>query len=152
MKRVIMAGVSLCLFSGLAHAAGSGRGGSAVITEAERHVAATLPDPHAATFRNATVHAMDGAAVVCGEMAEHSPPADGVYKKFGYVQGQGDPVIFSGRPVPAKIQFNEVNSWLNDSIKLEDLEEMGCVPKGTYHHYNEQLNQVLAQRSQFGVN
>ncbi|WNM09495.1 hypothetical protein RI056_05980 [Komagataeibacter nataicola] len=74
------------------------------------------------------------------------------YKKFGYVQGQDDPVIFSGRPVPAKIQFNEVNSWLNDSIKLEDLEEMGCVPKGTYHRYNEQLNQVMAQRSQFGVN
>ncbi len=96
MKRVIILGVSLCLYSGLAHAAG----GAAVITEAERHVAATLPDPHAATFRNARVHAMDGASVVCGEMAEHNPPADGVYKKFGYVQGQDDPVIFSGRPVP----------------------------------------------------
>lgn len=74
MKRVIILGVSLCLYSGLAHAAGS----AAVIAEAERHVAATLPDPHAATFRNATVHAMDGASVVCGEMAEHGPPADGV--------------------------------------------------------------------------
>uniref|UniRef100_UPI0004719746 hypothetical protein n=1 Tax=Komagataeibacter kakiaceti TaxID=943261 RepID=UPI0004719746 len=122
-----------------------------LIAEGERHVAATLADPHSATFRDVVVHSMDGASVVCGEMADHNPPTDGVYKKFGYVQGQDDPVVFSGRGVPQKIEFNEVNDWLNDSIKLEDLEEMGCVPKGTYHHYNEELNQVMSHRRQFGV-
>ncbi|WP_227672644.1 hypothetical protein [Komagataeibacter sp. FXV3] len=153
MKRFIILGVSICLFSGVAHAA-SGRHGekTSVIAEAERHVAATLPDPHGATFRNVTVHSMDATSVVCGEMAQHDAPAGGAFMKFGYVQGQDDPVVFSGREVPQKVEFNEVNSWLNDSIKLEDLEEMGCVPRGTYHSYNERLNKVMSQRKQFGVN
>lgn len=155
MKRFIILGVSLSLYSGClgttgAWAAGHGAA-SALVAEGERRAAATLADPHVATFRNVAVHTMDGASVVCGEMAEHNPPADGVFKKFGYVQGQDDPVVFSGRDVPQKIEFNEVNAWLNDSIKLEDLEEMGCVPKGTYHRYNEDLNKVMSQRHQFGV-
>ena len=29
---------------------------------------------------------------------------------------------------------------------------MGCVPRGTYHSYNERLNKVMSQRKQFGVN
>ncbi|MCE2565075.1 hypothetical protein [Komagataeibacter sp. FNDCF1] len=155
MRRFIVLGISMGLYaSGVAHAAGSGHQGQApaVIAEAERHVAATLPDAHGATFRNVTTHGMDGASVVCGEMAAQNPPPGGVYMKFGYVQGQDDPVVFSGRDVPQKVSFNEVNSWLNDSIKLEDLEEMGCVPKGTYHTYNERLNRVMSQRKQFGVN
>lgn len=157
MNRFIILGASLCLYSVgqpvvQAHAAAHGGANTAIIAEAERHAAATLPDPHTATFRNVAVHAMDGASVVCGEMAQHNPPPDGVFKKFGYVQGQDDPVVFSGRDVPTKIAFNDVNSWLNDSIKLEDLEEMGCVPKGTYNRYNAQLNQVMSQRKQFGVN
>ncbi|PYD81813.1 hypothetical protein CFR80_09880 [Komagataeibacter oboediens] len=154
MKRFIILGASICLFSGAAHAAGAARHGETapVIAEAERHVAATLPDPHGVTFRNVAVHPMDATSVVCGEMAPHNPPAGGVFMKFGYVQGQDDPVIFSGREVPQKVEFNEVNSWLNDSIKLEDLEEMGCVPRGTYHSYNERLNRVMSQRKQFGVN
>ncbi|ATU71572.1 hypothetical protein SXCC_01594 [Gluconacetobacter sp. SXCC-1] len=152
MKRVIILGVSLCLCSaGMAHAAHQGNT-APIVAEAERHVAATQPDPGGVVFRNVAVHGMDGASVVCGEMAAHDTPAGSVHMKFGYVQGQDDPVVFSGRDVPQKISFNEVNSWLNDSIKLEDLEEMGCVPKGTYHSYNERLNQVMSQRKQFGVN
>ena len=153
MKRFIILGVSICLFSGVAHAAAARHGATAsVIAEAERHVTATLPDPHGVTFRNVTTHPMDATAVVCGEMATHDTAPGGVFMKFGYVQGQDDPVVFSGREVPQKIEFNEVNSWLNDSIKLEDLEEMGCVPRGTYHSYNERLNKVMSQRKQFGVN
>lgn len=155
MKSVIILGVSLCLGSaGMTHAAHAAHqgGAPAIVAEAEHHVAATQPEPGAMVFRNVAVHGMDGASVVCGEMAARDAPAGGVHMKFGYVQGQDDPVVFSGRDVPQKISFNEVNSWLNDSIKLEDLEEMGCVPKGTYHSYNERLSRVMSQRKQFGVN
>ena len=155
MKNVIILGVSLCLgLSGMAYAAQAARQGTTapIVAEAERHVAATQPEPGAMAFRNGGVHGMEGAAGGWGEMAARGAPAGSVYMKFGYVQGQDDPVVFSGRDVPQKVSFNEVNSWLNDSIKLEDLEEMGCVPKGTYHSYNERLNRVMSQRKQFGVN
>lgn len=119
--------------------------------EAMKKVAATLAHPQGARFRHLAAHSVDGAGVVCGEVAE-TPAHDATFAQFGYVAGHDDPIVFANRPVPAVIPFGEVNGWINDSVHLEDLEEMGCAPKGSYHAYSEKLNTKMNQRRQYGVN
>lgn len=119
--------------------------------EAMKKVAATLPHPQEARFRHLAARSVDGAAVVCGEVAE-SPARNAHFSQFGYVPGHDDPIVFANRPLPAVIPFGEVNGWINDSVHLEDLEEMGCAPKGSYHAYSEKLNTMMNQRKQYGVN
>ncbi|MBV1834606.1 hypothetical protein KUA02_11400 [Komagataeibacter pomaceti] len=118
--------------------------------EAIRKVAGTFAQPSATRFRHLGARTVDGGAVVCGEV---SPTAsDPHFQQFGYVAGHDDPIVFANRPLPATIPFGEVNGWINDSVHLEDLEEMGCVPKGTYHAYSDRLNARMNSRKQYGVN
>ncbi|CUW48320.1 hypothetical protein IFJ82_02905 [Novacetimonas hansenii] len=119
--------------------------------EAMKKVAATLKHPNDARFRHLAAHDADGAGVVCGEVAE-TPARGAHFAQFGYVVGHDEPIVFANRPIPAVIPFAEVNGWINDSVHLEDLEEMGCAPKGSYHTYNEKLNTKMNQRKQYGVN
>ncbi|MCW4590769.1 hypothetical protein NO263_09260 [Gluconacetobacter entanii] len=119
--------------------------------EAMKKVAATLAHPQDARFRHLAAHSVDGAGVVCGEVAE-SAAHNAHFAQFGYVTGHDDPIVFANRPLPAVIPFGEVNGWINDSVHLEDLEEMGCAPKGSYHAYSEKLNAMMNRRKQYGVN
>lgn len=99
-------------------------------------------------FRKISTHTTDDKQSVCGEMSlENSKtPDSGSYIPFGAAEGQDGPIVFEPRTIPSALDFREVNLWINRGADLEDLEEMGCVPEGSYRAYSDTLNKVLQER------
>lgn len=99
-------------------------------------------------IRQISTHKTDDKQIVCGELSlENSKtPDSGSYIPFGATEGQDAPLVFEPRTIPSALDFREVNGWINRGADLEDLEEMGCVPEGSYRAYSDTLNKVLQQR------
>lgn len=99
-------------------------------------------------FRNITTHGSGDKQVVCGEISLHDSktPAAENFMPFGATQGEENPLVYEPRTIPAALDFREVNTWINRGADLEDLEEMGCVPEGSYRQYSDHLNTVLQHR------
>ncbi|MFT8796001.1 MAG: hypothetical protein ABF839_11100 [Acetobacter orientalis] len=99
-------------------------------------------------FRQIATHKVDDKQSVCGQISlenSKSPDASS-YIPFGATEGQDNIIVFEPRTIPAALDFREVNSWINRGADLEDLEEMGCVPEGSYRTYSDTLNKVLQKR------
>lgn len=109
------------------------------VSHAEELVRQQAADPQKASFHN--VHTTRNGAV-CGDMQS---PGDKVSTTFGLREGE-TPVLFRNDPVPAALDFVDVNDWINRSVALEDLEDLSCVPKGTAVHFRNRLNKVLENR------
>ncbi|GAB3592071.1 MULTISPECIES: hypothetical protein [Acetobacter] len=110
-------------------------------------------DKHAAV-RHLSVHdTVDKKQVLCGEVSTDpaSPPSAGSFMPFGAIEGGDGPIVFEGRDIPAALDFREVNQWINYGADMEDLEEMGCVPEGSYRAYSDKLNKVLEHRKVNGL-
>ncbi|NHN86307.1 hypothetical protein GOB93_16925 [Acetobacter musti] len=116
---------------------GSGRGKAA--QAATQAVAKHFQAPQDVRFRK--IRSV-GKNTVCGDVKGDGSAG---FSEFG-VSADENPVIFDNRPIPAALDFKEVNGWLNQSVALEDLEEMGCVPKGSYARYRDHLNKVMETR------
>ncbi|MFT8586918.1 hypothetical protein [Acetobacter papayae] len=110
-------------------------------------------DKHAAV-RHLSVHeTVEKKQVLCGEVSTDpsTPPSEGSFMKFGALEGGDGPIVFEGRDIPAALDFREVNQWINYGADMEDLEEMGCVPEGSYRAYSDKLNKVLQHRKVDGL-
>ncbi|NHO33773.1 hypothetical protein [Acetobacter fallax] len=125
----------------LAQSVTDGSGRSDAAQAAVKAVAGHFRAPQDVRFRK--IHTGNKGAV-CGEVT-----GDGatVFSTFGVVSGE-EPVMFENQKIPAALDFKEVNTWLNRNVALEDLEEMGCVPKGTYMRYRDRLNKVMETRKE----
>ncbi|GAN69541.1 hypothetical protein [Acetobacter orleanensis] len=99
-------------------------------------------------FRKISTHTSGDKQIVCGEISLHGskvPEAEN-FLPFGATQGEENPLVFEAHTIPAALDFREVNTWINHGADLEDLEEMGCVPEGSYRQYSDRLNAVLQHR------
>lgn len=101
--------------------------------------------PH---FRKISTHTSGDKQIVCGEISLHGTkvPAAETFMPFGATQGEENPLVYEAHTIPAALDFREVNTWINHGADLEDLEEMGCVPEGSYRQYSDHLNTVLQHR------
>lgn len=101
-----------------------------------------------AHFRKISTHTLNDKTVICGEisLANAKAPDEASFMPFGATEGEENPLVFEGRTIPSALDFREVNSWINRGADLEDLEEMGCVPEGSYRAYSDKLNKVLQHR------
>lgn len=99
-------------------------------------------------FRKISTHTSGDKQVVCGEISLHDSkvPAAENFIPFGAAQGEENPLVFEAHTIPSSLDFREVNTWINHGADLEDLEEMGCVPEGSYRQYSDRLNTVLQHR------
>lgn len=99
-------------------------------------------------FRKVSTHTSGDKQIVCGEISLHDSrtPASENFMPFGAVQGDESPLVYEPRTIPSALDFREVNTWINRGADLEDLEEMGCVPEGSYRKYSDRLNTVLQHR------
>lgn len=99
-------------------------------------------------FRKITTHSSGEKQIVCGEISLQGSkvPAAENFMPFGATQGEENPLVYEPHTIPAALDFREVNTWINRGADLEDLEEMGCVPEGSYRQYSDHLNTVLQHR------
>ncbi|MDG6093552.1 hypothetical protein LOC54_00235 [Acetobacter sp. AN02] len=125
-------------------AAGEDDPATAAVRESIRKLSA---HPEDVVFGKITTHARKGEEVSCGE-ARLVPLGKKTDESvvFGVSAASGGPVLFETLPIPERLDFREVNEWLNRSVALEDLEELGCVPQGSYKRYRRHLNHVMEQR------
>ncbi|MCI1484266.1 MAG: hypothetical protein LKH33_00445 [Acetobacter sp.] len=117
------------------------------VSAAIKNTAARFKFPEKTIFRKIRqTHTEDGN-FVCGEIDTRAAGGkDTGFSLFGIQDGHTTPSIFETKAIPKKIKFNDVNNWINRSVALEDLEDMGCVPSGSYKKYEKQLNTVLQTR------
>ncbi|CEF54877.1 hypothetical protein [Acetobacter ghanensis] len=97
-------------------------------------------------FRNLAVHTnSDKKQVVCGQvsLSENKAPAEESFMSFGAAEDSEQPVVYEARTIPATLDSREANQWINHGADLEELEELGCVPEGSYRQYGDTLNKVL---------
>ena len=97
-------------------------------------------------FRNLTVHTnSDKKQVVCGQvsLSESKAPANESFLSFGASEESEQPIVYEARTIPATLDSREANQWINHGADLEELEELGCVPEGSYRQYGDTLNKVL---------
>ena len=100
-------------------------------------------------FRKLALHSTaEKKQVLCGEfsLSTAKAPADDSFVLFGATEGGDAPVVYEPKDIPTELDFREVNQWINHGADLEDLEEMGCVPEGSYRQYSDKLNLVLQHR------
>lgn len=143
MPRPSLAVLSLCLvFAGPALAQADMSKKTAV-QRAEELVGKQVAPSGDARFQNLKTFSGPKGDTVCGEIS--SPATHGETWKFG-IKPQQEPVVFETTPIPAKIPFRDVNEWVNRSVALDEIELMGCVPKGTYQTYNDKLTHVFNAR------
>ncbi|NSL91734.1 hypothetical protein [Acetobacter syzygii] len=97
-------------------------------------------------FRNLTIHTnSDKKQIVCGQvsLSENKSPAEESFMSFGAAEDGEQPVVYEARTIPATLDTREANQWINHGADLEELEELGCVPEGSYRQYGDTLNKVL---------
>lgn len=100
-------------------------------------------------FRNLVVHTnSDKKQIVCGQisLSESKTPAEESFQSFGAAEDSEQPVVYEDRAIPATLDSREANLWINHGADLEELEELGCVPEGSYRQYGDSLNKVLQDR------
>lgn len=100
-------------------------------------------------FRNLVVHTnSDKKQIVCGQvnLSENKTPADESFLSFGAAEDSEQPVVYEARTIPTTLDSREANQWINHGADLEELEELGCVPEGSYRQYGDALNKVLQDR------
>lgn len=126
---------------------GSDKAASPFVKNTLKSVATQFPDAHP-HFRNLATHKTGEKQIVCGEVSlqDTKTPAAESFMPFGATEGEDRAVVFEPHAIPAALDFREVNSWINHGADLEDLEEMGCVPEGSYRKYSDRLNAVLQNR------
>ncbi|GBR02745.1 hypothetical protein [Acetobacter oeni] len=125
----------------LAQSVTDGSGKDTAAQTAIHAVAQHYKTPQETRFRKVRTA---GKGTICGEVT-----GDGAttFSSFGVTPGS-EPVIFDNQKIPAALDFKEVNEWLNKSVALEDLEDMGCAPKGSYMRYRDRLNKVMETRKE----
>lgn len=97
-------------------------------------------------FRNLAVHTnSDKKQVVCGQVSLSSSktPANESFLSFGASEDTEQPIVYEARTIPTALDSREANQWINHGADLEELEELGCVPEGSYRQYGDTLNKVL---------
>ena len=100
-------------------------------------------------FRKLSVHTnSDKKQVVCGQfsLSDNKSPAEESFLSFGASEDSEQPVVYEARNIPATLDPREANQWINHGADLEELEELGCVPEGSYRQYGDSLNKVLQER------
>ncbi|MDE7548854.1 hypothetical protein PY793_12795 [Acetobacter fabarum] len=99
-------------------------------------------------FRNLSVHTnSDKKQVICGQvsLSENKSPAEDSFLSFGAAEDSEQPVVYESRSIPTTLDSREANQWINHGADLEELEELGCVPEGSYRQYGDSLNKVLQE-------
>ncbi|MFT8675822.1 MAG: hypothetical protein ABF990_08435 [Acetobacter sp.] len=99
-----------------------------------------------ASFRQLSTHTnADKKQVLCGQISLDSTarPADDSFMPFGAQEDGDDPVVFQAHALPTSIDADQANQWINHGADLEALEELGCVPEGSYRQYSDRLNDLL---------
>ncbi|MBO1325265.1 hypothetical protein K2X14_07940 [Acetobacter sp. TBRC 12305] len=99
-----------------------------------------------ATFRQLSTHTnADKKQVLCGQISldPTARPADDSFMPFGAQEDGDEPVVFQAHALPASIDPGQANQWINHGADLEALEELGCVPEGSYRQYSDKLNDLL---------
>lgn len=100
-------------------------------------------------FRDLAVHTnSDKKQIVCGQvsLSESKTPANESFLSFGAAEDSEQPVVYEARTIPTTLDSREANLWINHGADLEELEELGCVPEGSYRQYGDSLNKVLQDR------
>ncbi|MFT8419447.1 MAG: hypothetical protein ABF636_11560 [Acetobacter sp.] len=100
-------------------------------------------------FRNLAVHTnSDKKQIVCGQvsLSESKTPANESFLSFGAGEDSEQPVVYESRTIPTTLDPREANQWINHGADLEELEELGCVPEGSYRQYGDTLNKILQDR------
>lgn len=105
-------------------------------------------------FRNLKLHTSpDGKQSFCGEMSisPDNPPDDDSFVPFGAQKGgdesQDDsPIVYDPEDIPESLDLQQEDKYINRGADLENLEELGCVPEGTYRHYSDRLTEIIQHR------
>lgn len=127
---------------------GSDKKASPFVKNTLKTLTKRFPDTHP-FFRAITTHPnAEKKQVVCGEISLSSSktPEPDSFMLFGATEGENAPIVYEPREIPPSIDSREVNLWINHGADLADLEEMSCVPEGSYRQYGDKLNQVLQNK------
>lgn len=126
---------------------GSDKAASPFVKNTLKSLASKFPETHP-RFRKISTHKTNDKQIICGEISleDSKNPGNTSFMPFGATEGEENPLVFEDRTIPSALDFREVNSWINRGADLEDLEEMGCVPEGSYRKYSDHLNTVLQHR------
>ncbi|MCP1228079.1 MAG: hypothetical protein ABF916_11025 [Acetobacter fabarum] len=120
---------------------------SPFVKETLKSLTTRFPSAHP-KFRKLSVHTnSDKKQVVCGQvsLSENKAPAEDSFLSFGASEDSEQPVVYEARPIPSTLDSREANQWINHGADLEELEELGCVPEGSYRQYGDSLNKVLQE-------
>ena len=100
-------------------------------------------------FRNLKLHTSpNGKQSFCGEMSISlsNPPDEDSFIPFGVKEGEDSPVVYDPEDIPESLDLRQEDKYINRGADLEELEEMGCVPEGTYRHYSDKLTEIIQRR------
>lgn len=100
-------------------------------------------------FRNLKLHTSpDSKQSFCGEMSISlsNPPDEDSFIPFGIKEGEDSPVVYDPEDIPESLDLRQEDKYINRGADLEELEEMGCVPEGTYRHYSDKLTEIIEHR------